>query len=208
MSLLELAKKWIKARYDKPGRVFLAMVHRLDRPVAGAVLFCRTSKAAGRISAQFRENRVEKRYLAVLEGDLDRPQGTLIHRMVRRKNASSRIVSGKEPGSREARLLFRLLDQREGKSLVEIDLETGRHHQIRAQFGYIGFPVMGDLRYGASAPMPDKQVALFARSLSVLHPVSGERLYLECPLPEGWPWPGETDIPPGPPWNCNDLCDG
>ena len=200
-SLLELAKKWIKQRYDKPGRVFLAMVHRLDRPVAGVVLFCRTSKAAARISAQFREKTVEKQYLAVLEGDLERPGGTLVHRMVRMKHGSSRIVAGKEPESREARLFYRLLDRRDGKSLVEIDLETGRHHQIRAQFGYIGHPVMGDLRYGASAPMPDKQVALFARSLSVLHPVSGERLHLACTLPEGWPWPGETDRPQGPPWH-------
>lgn len=208
VSLLELAKKWIKERYDKPGRVFLAMVHRLDRPVAGVILFCRTSKAAARISAQFQEKTVEKQYLAVLEGDLDRPVGTLVHQMVRIKNGSSRIVAGKEPGSREARLSYRLLDQRDGKSLVAIDLETGRHHQIRAQFGHIGFPVMGDLRYGASSPMPDRQVALFARRLAVLHPVTGEWLLLACPLPEGWPWPGETIRPPGPPWNWNELWDG
>lgn len=192
ISLLDLAKIWIKERYGKPGQVFLAMVHRLDRPVAGVILFCRTSKAAARISTQFRARSVKKNYVAVLEGVLE-TSGVLVHDMERIRGASSRITAGVTNESREARLSFRVLETSGSNTMVSIDLETGRHHQIRAQFAHIGHPVMGDLRYGASRPLPEKQIALFARSLTVLHPITGKRICLECPLPSGWPWPGMVD---------------
>jgi len=207
ISLLELAKQWIKARYNKPGRVFLGMVHRLDRPVAGVVLFCRTSKAAARISDQFREKTVKKRYLAVVEGVMKQSSGTLEHYLERTQTATSRIVPGKTAAGRAARLYYRVLDADESSTLVSIDLETGRHHQIRAQFAHIGFPVMGDLRYGASAPMRDRQIALFAESLKVFHPVTGDRLFFQCPLPLGWPRPGMVDAETAPPWHWGELAE-
>jgi 23S rRNA pseudouridine1911/1915/1917 synthase len=189
VSLLELGKLWIKDVYKKPGRVFLGMVHRLDRPVAGVVLFCRTSKAAARISEQFRTGTTEKYYLAVLEGELKRKSGSLINFIERRENRSSLVVPAKTPGAREARLSFSTLDFAQGRTLVRIKLETGRRHQIRVQFAHIGNPVAGDLRYGAPSPLPQKQIALFARELIVTHPVLGERLRFESPIPCTWPWP-------------------
>lgn len=204
VSLLELAKLWIKDVYNKPGRVFLGMVHRLDRPVAGVVLFCRTSKAAARISEQFRSGTAEKYYLAVLEGELKQKSGSLVHFIERRENRSSLIVPKKTAEAKEARLSFTSLGTAGGRSLVRIRLETGRRHQIRAQFAHIGHPVAGDLRYGAPSPLPQKQIALFAKELIVSHPVAGERLRFESPMPIGWPWPApqeENRLT----WNWRDL---
>ncbi len=205
VSLLALAKTWIKGRCNKPGRVFLAMVHRLDRPVAGVVLFCRTSKAAARISRQFREKTPRKRYLAVVEGVMEKPSGTLVHQIERTRTATSRIVADTTPESREARLFYRVMETDSSKSLVSVDLETGRHHQIRAQLAHMGFPVMGDLRYGASGPMPEKQIALFAERLTIAHPVTAARLCFSSPLPLSWPWPGMVDETVAPVWNWRDM---
>lgn len=190
VSLLELGKLWIKDLHGKPGRVFLGMVHRLDRPVAGVILFCRTSKAAARISEQFRAGTAEKYYLAVLEGELKEKSGTLVHFIQRRENRSSLVASEETAGAREARLSFTVLGFARGRTLVRIKLLTGRRHQIRAQFAHMGHPVAGDLRYGAPSPLPQKQIALFAKELAVSHPVRGERLRFESPLPCAWPWPG------------------
>ncbi len=191
ISLLDTGKQWIKEKYGKPGNVFLGMVHRLDRPVAGVVLFCRTSKAAARISEQFRSGTTRKTYLAVVQGHLKPPSGELIHYIQRIPNRSSRIVNNPAPSAAQARLRYRKKDEAENASLVEIDLKTGRHHQIRAQFSHIGHPVVGDLRYGASAPLPEKQIALLAACLEISHPISGERIRIESPLPRGWPWKTE-----------------
>lgn len=202
ISLLELGKLWLKNIYNKPGRVFLGLVHRLDRPVAGVMLFCRTSKAAARISEQFRAGEAEKYYLAVLEGKLKEKSGSLVNLIERSENRSSRVVLEKAPGAREARLSFTVLDCAQGRTLVRIKLETGRRHQIRVQFAHIGHPVAGDLRYGAPAPLPQKQIALFAKELIVSHPVRGERLRFESPLPRGWPWQDQTG---GIPWDWREL---
>lgn len=200
-SLLELAKAWLKERYLKPGRVFLGIVHRLDRPVAGVILFARTSKAASRLSEQFRNGTTQKDYAAVLEGRLRQPAGRLVHCLERMEGASSRIVNSPTPKSREARLSFRVLDADQDKTLVAISLETGRHHQIRAQFAHIGHPVLGDLRYGACAPLPGKPIALCATRLSVFHPVLKTPIAFSTPYPAGWPWPGTREESQGPPWN-------
>jgi 23S rRNA pseudouridine1911/1915/1917 synthase len=205
VSLLELGKSWLKERYSKPGRVFLGMVHRLDRPVAGIVLFCRTSKAAARLSEQFRTGTVRKRYLAVVEGRMEPESGRLTHHIERREKVSSRIVPPSTPNSREARLTYRVLEAAGDRSLVEVHLETGRHHQIRLQMSHVGHPVLGDLRYGASRPLPQKQVALFAVELAVDHPVRSERIVLRSPLPQGWPWPPGPSNNHPPPWNWADL---
>ncbi len=203
-SLLEMGKLWLKRFYNKPGRVFLGLVHRLDRPVAGIMLFCRTSKAAARISEQFRAGSTEKYYLAVLEGELKQESGVLVNFMDRRENRSSRVVPEKSPSAREARLAFSVLDRARGRTLVRIKLDTGRKHQIRLQFAHIGHPVCGDLRYGAPAPLAQKQIALFAKELVVSHPVGGQRLRFESPLPRGWPWPSKQDEG-GPPWDYEEL---
>lgn len=207
VSLLELGKSWVKEVYKKPGRVFLGMVHRLDRPVAGVVLFCRTSKAAARMSEQFRTGAAEKFYHAVLHGEMKLEPGRLVHFLQRRENRSSIVVPKGTPGSREAVLSFEVLDTNRNLTLVKIKLETGRHHQIRVQFAHIGHPVLGDLRYGAPAPLPQKQVALFARELVVTHPVRGEKLRFESPLPCGWPWSVPGDAQTRPPWNWSELRD-
>ncbi|GLI32869.1 RNA pseudouridine synthase [Desulforhabdus amnigena] len=205
LSLLELAKDWLKERYRKPGQVFLALVHRLDRPVAGVILYGRTSKAAQRLSEQFRTGTVQKQYLAILHGRLKEPSGRLIHFIERRPERSSRILPKATDQTQEARLTYRVLDTFRSKSLVEIQLETGRHHQIRIQMAHIGHPVVGDLRYGAPAPLPQKQIALMAKKLLIVHPTLKEEISIESPLPFGWPWPHEAGSPEAPPWNWVEL---
>ncbi len=199
--LLDLAKGWIKRRYHKPGRVFLAMVHRLDRPVAGVVLFARTSKAASRLSRQFRERHVDKQYLAVVHGAVADESGRLIDHIERRDRVS-RVVAKPTGKSQEARLQYRVLGTNHGQSLLQVGLETGRRHQIRIQLAHMGHPIVGDLRYAGGPPLPGRQIALLARELSVEHPTRGERLKLSCPIPQGWPWPdtGASSCQ-APPWD-------
>ncbi len=203
-SLLDLGKAWLKARCHKPGRVYLGMVHRLDRPVAGVVLFCRTSKAAGRLSEQFRSGTIRKSYLAVVEGKVSPGSGRLVNNLERRDERSSIVVPEPTASSREARLVYRVLAIAGTRSLLSIDLETGRHHQIRVQLAHMGFPIVGDLRYGASAALPQKQVALLAVELEFEHPISRERMVLHSPLPRSWPWKDgeEADAPP---WDWHEL---
>ncbi len=204
-SLLALAKAWLKEKYQKPGRVFLGLVHRLDRPVAGVVVFAKTSKAAKRLSEQFRSTTAEKSYTAVVEGVLRQPSGRLIHPIERINGGSSRIPDAPTSKSREARLQFALSGTSGGRSLVHVRLETGRHHQIRAQLAYIGHPVLGDIRYGASAPLAEKQIALCATEISVLHPTERNPRTFASPLPAGWPWPGLEKAAQAPPWNWSQI---
>jgi 23S rRNA pseudouridine1911/1915/1917 synthase len=204
-SLLELARSWIKERYGKPGNVYLGLVHRLDRPVAGIMLFARTSKAAGRLSEQFRNKSVEKTYAAVVEGSIRQPAGRLVHHLERVENRSSRLFDAPTEKSRKVCLSFRLLDTENDRSLVSIDLETGGHHQIRAQFAHIGHPVLGDLRYGAKEALPGKPIALFASRISIFHPTLRTPLTLSSPYPAGWPWPGAENAPGAPPWNWSSI---
>lgn len=205
VSLLDLAKAWLKMRYQKPGEVFLALVHRLDRPVAGALLFGRTSKAAGRLSEQFRSGTIQKRYLAVVHGHLKESSGRLIHHIERRPERSSVIHARPTHKTREARLSYRVLDASSSSSLVEIQLETGRHHQIRIQMAQLGHPVWGDLRYGAPFPLPHKQIALMAHRLTLIHPTLKSELSIESPHPCGWPWPSIPEDSFRPPWNWKEL---
>jgi 23S rRNA pseudouridine1911/1915/1917 synthase len=202
--LLDLAKQWVKQRYQKPGNVFLGLVHRLDRPVAGVMLFARTSKAAARLSAQIRSNSVHKVYLAVVEGEKPQPAAHLIH-YIERLGKHSRVVHRQTPASREARLSYRLLDSAGGRSLLEIELETGRRHQIRLQLAHLGFPIVGDCRYGAAAPLSARQIALFARQLTVAHPIRHEPLTLRAPLPTDWPWPAIQGAADAPLWNFEEF---
>jgi 23S rRNA pseudouridine1911/1915/1917 synthase len=201
--LLDLAKAWIKERHRKPGRVFLGLVHRLDRPVAGAMVFARTSKAAARLSLQIRTRQMHKVYHAVVEGRLPSMEGQLSHHIERGERAS-RIVTAETPLGREARLNYRVREAAGGRSLVEVKLLTGRKHQIRLQLAHIGCPIMGDVRYGAPSPLPARQIALFARQIVLEHPTRRERLTLTAPLPAGWPWPG-VEPDDAPLWNWSDY---
>jgi 23S rRNA pseudouridine1911/1915/1917 synthase len=198
--LLELAKAWVKQRHQKPGRVFLGLVQRLDRPVAGVMLFARTSKAAARLSDQIRGRRLRKVYLAVVEGRPAEPSARLVHH-IERAQTSSRIVAAPTAVSREARLAYRVVGSAGARSLLEIELETGRKHQIRLQLSRIGCPVAGDLRYGSPAPLPGGAIALFAREVACEHPTRREMLTFRAPLPAGWPWPQAGPADPAPPWN-------
>lgn len=199
--LLDLGKTWLKALYNKPGKVFLGMVHRLDRPVAGVVLFARTSKAAARLSRQFRERSVEKTYLAIVDAVMPKESGRLVHH-VERIDRQSRVVSKSTGSSREASLHYQVLGRDGERSLLRIRLETGRRHQIRIQLAHMGCPILGDLRYGAAAALPGRQIALLAHHLVVDHPTRGRRVELTCPLPRGWPWPDDRSMAENnPPWD-------
>ncbi|MFO7707353.1 MAG: RNA pseudouridine synthase [Desulfobacterales bacterium] len=202
--LLDLARRWVKQRYHKPGNVFLGLVHRLDRPVAGVMMFARTSKAAARLSAALRSRDTRKCYWVVLEGRPPAPAGVLADQ-IERDGRTSRIVSGRTAASREARLSYRLLGSAFGRSQVAVELETGRRHQIRLQFAHRGCPIVGDVRYGAPAPMPSRQIALFSKELSVAHPTRREALTFVSPLPVGWPWPGIAPDASAPLWNWADY---
>jgi 23S rRNA pseudouridine1911/1915/1917 synthase len=202
-NLLDLSKAWIKTRHQKPGRVFLGLVHRLDRPVAGAMVFARTSKSAARLSEQIRNRRMRKVYLAVVEGRLPSEAGRLVHRLERRERAV-RVVPHATPLGREASLAYRLRGAGGGRSLVEIELETGRKHQIRLQLSHVGCPIAGDVRYGASGALPSRAIALFASRIAFEHPTRDEMIDIKAPLPDGWPWPN-LETPDSPFWNWEDY---
>jgi 23S rRNA pseudouridine1911/1915/1917 synthase len=190
--LLEWGRTWVQTVYHKPGRAWLGLLHRLDRPAAGIVLLARTSKAAARLSGQFRRRSVRKLYRAQVEGRLALSEGVLHHFLLKDEERNTvRVVAPETPGALEARLQYRLEDMYEDPqghwvSEVEIQLETGRPHQIRVQFAALGHPLCGDLRYGARAALPGAHLALFARELSFGHPVGGRRCTLRAPLPAGW----------------------
>lgn len=171
-SLLDLAKAYVKGHFSKPGNVYLGLVHRLDRPVSGVIVFARTSKAAARLSEQFREGRVEKIYQAVVEGEIAE-SGELEDRIIR-SGSSSYVGKGGE--GKLAHLSFQRLKSSKGRSLLEITLGTGRHHQIRVQLSNLGYPIVGDFRYGSKAKYKEGAIALHARSLSITHPTRKERM--------------------------------
>ena len=169
--LLTILKEYVKEKYNKPGNVYLGLVHRLDRPVSGILVFARTSKAASRLSEEVRTHRMEKRYLAVVHGILEQKEGTLKDYLKKREDGTT-VVS---KDGKEATLDYKVLeeDKRENLSLVEINLHTGRHHQIRVQFAHIGHPLYGDQRYGYQ---DKKQIALHAYYLQFVHPTKKESM--------------------------------
>jgi len=185
-SLLSVAKEYIREKYDKPGNVYLGIVSRLDAPVTGVVLMARTSKAASRLSEAFRKRDVEKTYWAVVDGMPDEPEGTLEHYL--RKDERHRKVhvthAGSE-GAQLARLSYKLVSKSNDKSLLEIQLETGRKHQIRVQLAKIGLPILGDFKYGCQAQFPEG-IALHAISTSVKHPVRDEIMTFKAKIPKSW----------------------
>lgn len=183
--LLTLAKAWIAREFHKPGAVWLGLVHRLDRPARGVVVLARTSKAAARLSEQFRQRTTAKTYRVVVHGRPPHTAGTL-HDWLESDDKGSRRVA--EGHGREASLEYRTVATHAGLTLLEVDLHSGRKHQIRVQLAGIGCPVLGDLRYGAAAPLPDRNIALLAYRLQLQHPTTGQRLTFTAPEPPGWPW--------------------
>ena len=181
-NLLDAGKAFLKVAFDKPGNVFLGLVHRLDRPVSGVVVFARTSTAARRLSDQFRRRTVEKCYVALVEGRVAKT-GRLVHHIARRQT-KSRIVSR---GGQRAELSFERLAYRRGLSHIRVNLATGRHHQIRVQCAHIGHPILGDFKYGSRKPFPNRAIALHARAIRVTHPTKKERLTFEAAPESFWP---------------------
>lgn len=183
MDLLSLVKQYIKEKYHKPGNVYVGLVHRLDRPVGGIMVFAKTSKAATRLSQQIRNRQMKKRYLAVVDGVLKSEMGQFLDQVERLPNGNT-IVSTE---GKEARLNYQLLEVNSSTkhTLVAIDLETGRHHQIRVQFASRGFPLCGDQRYGKQDCTP---IALFAYQLNFTHPVTKEELKFELFPPKNGYW--------------------
>lgn len=165
-TLLDEGKAWLKEKYGKPGNVFLALVHRLDRPASGVVVLARTSKAASRLSEEIRTHRARKVYLVRVSGEL--PESGRWEDRLERVEYASRVVDA--PGGKPARLSFSRLAFEDGVSTVEVDLETGRHHQIRVQFAHRGHPVLGDTRYGSSVLFREDAIALHAREMRIKHP--------------------------------------
>ncbi len=185
-SLLKVAKSWIKERYSKPGNVYLGVVSRLDAPVTGAVLLARTSKAANRLTQQFRAHEVEKVYWAIVEGRVDPLEGKLVHwLMPHGRHRRMLIVGASMEGAKEAVLSYRRLRLVGAHSLLEVRLETGRKHQIRIQLADRGHAVLGDRKYGAHVQFP-VGIALHSRQISFQHPVRDERITITAPLPEAW----------------------
>lgn len=184
LDMLTIIKKYIKEKYNKPGNVYLGLVHRLDRPVGGVMVFAKTSKAASRLSNQVREKTFKKKYLAVVDGKFDQANGTLEDYLYKdeRKNIS-KVVKSEKKNAKLAKLDYEVLAYNEIKdlSLVKVNLHTGRHHQIRVQLAHSGHSIFGDQKYGTRGQ--GKQIALWAYELTIQHPVSKEEMTFKC-LPE------------------------
>ena len=182
--LVETLKRFIKERDAKPGQVFMGVVHRLDRPVSGVVVFAKTSKALSRLNQMFASGDVHKTYWAVTRNLPAKPADTLTHyiRMVERNNKSYASISPKA-GAKEARLAYKLIASSERYNLLEVNLMTGRKHQIRVQLSAIGCPVKGDLKYGDKRSNPDGSISLHARRVHFIHPVSQKEIDITAPVP-------------------------
>lgn len=187
--LVEKVKTYIKKKYNKPGAVFLGVIHRLDRPTSGVVLFARTSKALSRINQQFKERKTKKNYWAIVNRNITPATNTLTHWLKRNTKMNKSFAHDlKVNESKKAILHYKKIQDLDHYSILEITLETGRHHQIRSQLTYIGFPIKGDLKYGAKRSNPDSSIDLHARSLTIDHPTTKERLSFTAPPPAKPEW--------------------
>ena len=189
LDLLTFLKKDLKVRYEKPGNVYLGLLHRLDRPVGGVMVFAKTSKAASRLSSQIREGKFGKDYLAVVRGLLKTKKGRLHNYLLKdhRRNLVA-VVPESTPGAKEAWLDYSVIGEGEGMSLLQIALGTGRSHQIRVQFAAVGHPLYGDQKYGSRVNRVGEQLALFSFKLCFQHPVSKEYLEFKATPPMTHPW--------------------
>ena len=183
ISLLALVKKYLKEKYKKPGNVFVGLVHRLDRPVSGIILFAKTSKGASRLSEQFRDRTIRKIYYAVVEGEIKPKEGVLRNNLVKQEDIRKSIVS--DEGD-EAELYYQTKKYNKNYSFIKVELKTGRFHQIRAQFSVAGYPIVGDKKYGSSKVFPDQSICLCSTEIEFQKATSSEIVKLSIPYPKEW----------------------
>lgn len=187
ISLLDEVKSYIKQKYSKPGNVFAGLVHRIDRPTSGIVIFAKTSKALTRLTEMIKKREIKKTYWAVVKKNEIPETQRLIHYLKKNEKNNKAIIfnsSSTQSGSKEAILTYKIIKKSDHYLLLEIDLETGRHHQIRAQLSAIKCPIKGDLKYGADRSNSDGSIHLLARKIEFIHPIKKEKIVLEAPVPE------------------------
>lgn len=183
--LSETIKKYLKEKYNKPGDVFLGVTHRLDRPVSGVVLFAKTSKALTRLNEMFKTQDIKKTYWAIVKNKPEQLEGRLEHFLVRNEKQNKSVAHTKMvPGAKKAALSYRTIASSDSYYLLEVQLETGRHHQIRCQLAKMGCPIKGDLKYGSPRSNPNAGISLHARHISFVHPVSKEKIEITAPTPD------------------------
>lgn len=183
--LSEMVKQYLKEKYNKPGNVFIGVTHRLDRPVSGLVVFAKTSKALPRLNEMFRNGEVKKTYWAIVKECPKETEGELVHYLVRNEKQNKSYAYDKEvKNSKKAVLHYKLIGHSQNYYLLEVDLKTGRHHQIRCQLAKMGCSIKGDLKYGFPRSNPDGSICLHARTVQFVHPVSKEMIRLTAPVPE------------------------
>lgn len=187
--LSDMVKAYLKDKYQKPGNVFVGVTHRLDRPVSGLVVFAKTSKALSRLNEMFRVGQVQKTYWAIVKNEPKQSEAELVHWLVRNEKQNKSYAYEREvKDAKKAVLRYRMIGRSDNYSLLEVELMTGRHHQIRCQLSKMGCPIKGDLKYGSPRSNPDGSICLHARRISFVHPVSKELIELEAPLPEDKLW--------------------
>lgn len=187
--LSDIVKQYIKEKYNKPGNVFLGVVHRLDRPVSGLVVFAKTSKALSRLNEMFRTGDVHKTYWAIVKKNDIAPEATLTDWLTRNERQNKSYAHNREvPGAKKAVLSYKVRSMSDNYMLLEVRLMTGRHHQIRCQLAHMGCPIKGDLKYGSPRSNPDGSISLMSRRVEFVHPVSKETIAVEAPVPNDRLW--------------------
>ena len=187
--LSDVVKEYIKNKYNKPGNVYLGVVHRLDRPTTGVVMFAKTSKALPRLNKLFADKKTSKTYWALVKQEPKKAQDTLIHWLIKNpKNNKSTAYTKETTGSKKAILHYKVIKELDNYFLLDVSLETGRHHQIRVQLASMGSPIKGDLKYGSNRSNKDASISLHARNLQFIHPVSNEHIDVSAPLPNNSVW--------------------
>lgn len=189
--LADIVKDYLKDKYQKPGNVFVGVTHRLDRPVSGLVIFAKTSKALSRLNEMFKNSEIKKTYWAIVKNAPRETEAELTHFLVRNEKQNKSYAYDKEvTNSKKAILNYRLIGKSQNYYLLEVDLKTGRHHQIRCQLAKMGCPIKGDLKYGFSRSNPDGSISLHARYVRFIHPVSKELIEVSAPVPNDSLWNG------------------
>lgn len=187
--LSEMMKDYLRDKYNKPGNVFCGVVHRLDRPTSGVIVFAKTSKALTRLNKMFKDDDVEKVYWAIVQNRPRKEKETLTHYLIKNQKANkSSAYDIEKPNTKKGILHYSLIAQSDNYFLLEVNLETGRHHQIRVQLSKIGSPIKGDLKYGAKRSNRDGSISLHARSISFIHPVSQKKIDIVAPVPDDSLW--------------------
>ena len=183
--LSEIVKEYLKEKYNKPGNVFCGVTHRLDRPTTGVLVFAKTSKALSRLNEIFKNDKIEKTYWAIVKNRPPTAESKLVHWLIKntKKNKSTAFDS-KKPGTKKAVMQYKIIGASENYYLLDINLETGRHHQVRTQLSKIGCPIKGDLKYGAQRSNADGSISLHARTISFIHPVSKIKIKITAPVPD------------------------